>query len=335
MEQRVRERTRELLDSNQYLKESETKIATIVDNIADGVITVDSFGVIESSNLAALQIFGYSSTELVGKSFSTLFPGQETNRTSKLEFNAQAQETTAIAKDGKQFPIEYSVSKMCLNNKTLYIFVLRDITELKATIEKLQHIANHDTLTGLYNRSYLDDVLERTIARVKRGISESCAILYIDLDNFKYVNDTLGHAAGDRVLTDVTRIMKRRARTSDILCRLGGDEFAALIFNANAKTAKEIADTFREKIADYIFQDGHVKVDVGCSIGISIITKDCTSADEELARADYACYQAKRSGRNCVCMFDQGDKTHISTMSLDRSWLRNTRSTKEKDGFKK
>lgn len=310
LERRVKERTRELVESNQDLKESETRIAAIVDNIADGVITVDNAGIIESCNLAALQIFGYDNSELIGLNYSTLFPSYKKVSNYTCQSNSQPLETIATTKYGMDFTIEYSVRNIYVHNRTISIFVFRDISERKATLEHLIHIANHDTLTGLYNRSFLLEELERTVARTKREDSKPCAILYIDLDNFKYVNDTFGHAAGDRVLIDVTQIMKSRARESDILCRLGGDEFVALIFDTSPELAAKIAEAFRQKLANYVYQNGNEKVDVGCSIGISIITKDCKSADEELENADYACYQAKRSGRNCVRMFDPEDKHH-------------------------
>jgi len=310
LEKRVKERTRELIESNQGLKESETRIAAIVDNIADGVITVDNAGIIESSNLAARQIFGYENIEFVGRNYSILFPGHEKESEYLIRSNPRPQETIATTKFGKEFTIEYSVRNIHIQNKTISIFVFRDITERKATLEHLLYIANHDTLTGLYNRSFLHETLERIVARTKRGDSKSSAILYIDLDNFKHVNDNFGHAAGDRVLIEVTQIMKSRARESDILCRIGGDEFVAVIFDTSHKLAGKIAEAFRKKLASYVYQNGNEKVDVGCSIGISIITKDCNSADEELANADYACYQAKRAGRNCVRMFDPKDKHH-------------------------
>lgn len=333
LEERVIERTSELTATNKSLAESEQRISTIVDNIADAVIIVDESGEIESCNNAAQYIFEYSTKELTGKNIQYLFPDLSKKENKFYSIQSEVYETTATKKHGDEFPIEMSVRDIIFDNKHLYTLVMRDITARKAMIDDLKHMADHDPLTGLLNRAYFHDEIERIFDRVKRGNSEPCALLYIDLDNFKYVNDTLGHAAGDRVLIDVTTMLKKRTRKSDVLCRLGGDEFTILIYNTTPKLAEEIANSFRESMSAYVFQEGNETVDVGCSIGISMFTENSKSAELEVSYADFACHQAKLSGRNCVKLFHNNDKELAATNSKDVGWSHRIKDAIEHNKF--
>jgi len=175
-------------------------------------------------------------------------------------------------------------------------------------LDNLRHVADHDALTGLYNRRYFYAELERFLARAHRGKAPACALMFIDLDKFKYINDTFGHAAGDRVLIDVAAIFNARARKTDVLARLGGDEFAVLLYDAGGELAERVGESFRQQIQNYRLQQGSVSVDVGCSIGIAMLDQQSGSLEDVLAQADHACYQAKRAGRNCVRRYDPADR---------------------------
>jgi diguanylate cyclase (GGDEF)-like protein len=344
LETRVQERTGELLESNRHLQNSKSRITAIMENVADGIITYDENNIIESFNRAAEQIFGYSAAEASGRNIAFLIripqslpsasadisdltqhldalnskSGEQSSPVSentvinvdesiwqKKAKGAQSKEVTAMRKDGSVFPLELSVRQITLDNQCLSIAIVRDITERKAELEHLQHLADHDALTGLFNRNFFRQELDRLVEQIKRSEERQSALFYIDLDNFKYVNDTLGHAAGDEVLKDVTAILKTRTRKADLLCRLGGDEFTVIIYNTNEEQAKHIAESFRQEMQSYAYTEGKHKIDVGCSIGIALITQDSKSSESILAHADYACYQAKRSGRNRVCIFNE------------------------------
>lgn len=333
LEDRVVERTNELTETNKTLIESEKRISAIVDNIADAVVIINKSGEIESCNNAAQRIFEYSAKEFEGINIRVLFPSLTEKEQQFYVLQSGEHEVVASRKGGEKFPLEMSVRDIIFDEKQIYILVMRDITTRKAMIDDLKHMADHDPLTGLLNRAFFNDEVERVFDRVKRGSSEPCAILFIDLDNFKYVNDTLGHAAGDRVLIDVTKILKKRTRRSDVLCRLGGDEFTVLIYNTTPKLAEEIANSFRQTMSEYMFQEGNESVDVGCSVGISMITKSSESAEQEISHADYACHQAKNAGRNCVKLFHDDDKEQAATSSKDVGWSRRIKDAIDYDQF--
>jgi diguanylate cyclase (GGDEF)-like protein len=169
------------------------------------------------------------------------------------------------------------------------------------------------------------------VDRVQRD-GPTCALLYIDLDNFKYVNDTLGHAAGDRLLIEVAGILHRRARRGDLVARLGGDEFTVLLYDTHLDMAWHVADSFRHALSE-LRQRGAQQTDIGCSIGVALIEKTARSAEDILARADLACHLAKRGGRNSVHVFDPADESRVTAMSLDMGWTRRIKEAIEQDLF--
>ncbi len=174
-------------------------------------------------------------------------------------------ELTGRHKDGSSFPMAVKISGMWLEDRQKYIAMVSNISERKALIENLRKLAEHDGLTGLYNRSYFHGELERVVERVHRSEVSNCALLYIDLDHFKYVNDTLGHAAGDKLLIEVANILTRRARKSDLVARLGGDEFTVLLYDTDPKLVENVADSFRRQLADYSFSFEGKSATIGCS----------------------------------------------------------------------
>jgi diguanylate cyclase (GGDEF)-like protein/PAS domain S-box-containing protein len=311
LEQRVDERTHELLEANRDLEASRARMAGIMDHVADGVITIDEQGRIESFNRAAEKLFGYEAREVVGAQVSMLMPeehglkhGQYVQRYLDTGegriIGKDPRELTARRKDGTLFPIDLAVSVAQLVRRKLFIGIVRDITERKAMVDGLRHVAAHDALTGLANRRYFHDELGRALERKRRGQTQPGAVLFIDLDNFKHVNDRYGHAAGDRVLVEVTNILTSRVRKSDLLARLGGDEFAVLIHETSRELVTLIAESFRQHIASYHYRQDGADVEVGGSIGVAMIDAHAGSVDEVMARADAACYEAKRAGRNRV-----------------------------------
>ena len=315
LERRVEERTLELVQAMKNLKDSHARTAAIMNNVAEGIVTFDQRGNIESYNPSALALFGNASDELIGRSFDSLFSRKEEHEATEISsqsfVNATAlkegRETREVSirrKDGMLLTIEVGVSSVDFEGVTTYIGVIRDVTERRLMVDQLRYVAEHDALTGLYSRGYFCGELERVILRAHRK-GERCALLFIDLDKFKLVNDTLGHAAGDQVLIDIARILSQRARKSDIVARLGGDEFAILLYNITVELAQRVADSFRQQVLEYRLEVNGVAIDVGCSIGVVYIDNDAVSVEDVMAKADSACYDAKRDGRNAVRVYRQ------------------------------
>lgn len=204
-------------------------------------------------------------------------------------------------KDKVIFYAEVGLSVVVLSNSEIIQVVMRDITERKKHEHKIQHQASHDALTGLINRREFDYKLTSSL---NEAIEEdkSHALCMIDLDHFKQVNDTSGHAAGDELLIQITSLLKKKIRSSDSLARLGGDEFAILLNDCSLEKAKIIADKMRVDVENYDLVWAGVEHHVSLSIGITSITSINKSVDEILKSADLACYKAKESGRNQVCM---------------------------------
>lgn len=339
--------TKTLVAAFQYMQQQiharQQRLETILDNAAEGIITFDAEGRIESFNQAAERLFGYSGIEVAGKDLRLIIPPQTREsrkdylkhfvRTEIQRLIGHEGEVTGRHKDGSTFPMALKVSAMTLDGKQLYTGLVADISERKALLEHLKDMAEHDGLTGLYNRSYFQQELERVVERVKRAGGICCSLLYIDLDNFKYVNDTLGHAAGDRLIIEVAGILDKRARKSDLIARIGGDEFTVLLFDTTPVLSVQVAESFRAKLADYIFMYSGEKIDIGCSIGITGISPKTSSATEVLSQADLACHLAKRGGRNRVHLYNTDDAESAAAMTLDMGWSRRIKEAIEKDGF--
>ncbi|HJS22353.1 MAG TPA: EAL domain-containing protein, partial [Steroidobacteraceae bacterium] len=167
----------------------------------------------------------------------------------------------------------------------------------------LAYQASHDALTGLINRREFESRLNEALLSTRRGESVRCALLYLDLDQFKLVNDTCGHPAGDRLLKQITGLLQTRVRGSDLLARLGGDEFGILLADCSPEQAMKIADNLRQAIRDYRFVWHDGALNVGVSIGIVEITRDTESMAALMSAADVACYAAKDEGRNRVHVY--------------------------------
>ena len=180
----------------------------------------------------------------------------------------------------------------------------RDITDQKAFHQQLTYQAEHDSLTKLFNRHYFQQELERTVARVARNPDMTCALFYIDLDQFKYINDTLGHAAGDSLLVEITQLLLSHVREGDLLARFGGDEFTLLLYNISAADIMSAAEHFRQLFEDYVFLQDGKSFNVSCSIGAALIDPFVETAEEALSHADIACNLAKAQGRNRINLYD-------------------------------
>jgi len=334
---------RDIRDRQELLESREARLATILDNTAEGIIVFDQWGLIESFNHAAVRLFGWGHDEVGGTPIASLLViSQENRRESYLhhflrheikKLVGQEGELIGRHRDGTTFPISIKISPMAIEGKELFVALVADISERRAAINALQHMADHDGLTGLYNRSYFTSELERVVERARRGNDERCVLLYLDLDHFKYVNDTLGHAAGDRLLIKVTSLLTQRARKSDLVARMGGDEFTLLAYNVEPDSLMTMADDLRNRLADICYTEAGQAVTIGCSVGVARITAQTESAARALADADLACHLAKRGGRNRVHLFSETDVDRAKSMTLDMGWSSRIRHAIENNRF--
>ena len=336
-----------LVDSFRHMQgqvnSRQLRLESILDNAAEGIITIDETGTIEIFNDAALKLFSLDYNEVIGMSINQIVNFPETGPYTDfidlcegLPAGIEENETIVevLRRDGSQFPMSVKINKLEIEEKLLYIAMVEDISDRMVMIEHLREMAEHDSLTGLYNRQFFMTELERVVENIRRGNSRSYGLLYIDLDNFKYVNDTLGHAAGDRVLVEVTEMLLKRNRKSDLLVRLGGDEFAILIYDAEEKHVVKAADAHCKLLADYVFKHEGSVVQIGCSIGITLFGDSEIKQEDLLVQADIACHVAKRSGRNRIHVFVADDKKNMAAMSEDMGWARRIKDAIENDRFK-
>ena len=333
----------ELVARNRLIATSEARYVAILDNAAEGIITFDRLGFISSFNRSAEQLFEYETHEIIGREITLLMPTPETfnrsesycehfMRTQIRQLIGHEGEVLGVRKNGSSFHMSLKISSVMLDDEEMYTALAADISERKEMMAHLKSMAEHDGLTGLFNRSYFQEALDRLVELTRRT-KQPNALFYIDLDHFKYVNDTLGHGAGDRLLMEISNILNKRARKSDLVSRLGGDEFTILLYNIPEEQVHSTAEAFRKALADYPFKQGVEQVDIGCSIGVAIINEQTGSAAEILSRADIACHLAKQGGRNRVHIFNTTDEADVTAMSTDMGWSRRIKEAVEKGNF--
>ena len=295
--------------------EREKELAEVtLHSIVDGVITTDAKGCVEYLNPVAEHYLGWSGAEARGKQLSEVYRVvDERNSTliSPLPFTtAQATETDEPAavrlvdRNGRECPVRYSHAPIRGRDGKEHgrIVVFHDVSQIRAMAQQLIWQASHDALTGLVNRREFERRLADLIETAKSQRREH-ALMFMDLDNFKAVNDTCGHGAGDELLRQLTTIMLSRMRGSDTLARLGGDEFGALLESCPADQAVRIANAMRETVREFRFVWEGKTFNVGVSIGLVQITGESEDGDRVMALADACCYEAKNQGRDRVQVY--------------------------------
>ncbi len=216
-------------------------------------------------------------------------------------------EAVLRARHEKPFWASVSITRVEMDGSQMLLMVATDTSEQRELTEMLSYQASHDMLTELYNRREFERRLERARLSMSKG-GPTCALLYIDLDQFKLINDTSGHIAGDQLLAQLALVMREQLRGDDVLARLGGDEFGVLIMDVvDRAAAEEVAERMRRQIDGYVFVWEQTSYTVSASIGVVMIDQPEASLDDLLAHADTACYLAKESGRNRVHFYSAHD----------------------------
>jgi diguanylate cyclase (GGDEF)-like protein/PAS domain S-box-containing protein len=287
-------------------RDREEHARSVLDNVANGIVTISEQGVIESFNRAAIELFGYAEHEAIGALFASIVsakvrddpaaPAIPTAAMVLKDTGGRSVEAVGHRKDGTTFPIELELSDVQLETRKVHIGCLRDIFERQTYTEALRHQALHDDLTGLPNRVLFGDRVNNAIRSALRS-KEPLALLVMDLDGFKQVNDTFGHQCGDLLLKQVAERLVECLRDGDTVARLGGDEFGILPMGGTdlagaAGVAWKVLKAF-----DLPFVLDGDRVDVKASIGMTLVPDHGDNIDELLRRADLAMYDAKRTGR--------------------------------------
>ncbi len=314
----------ERLSAETALKESEEQFRSIQESALDAIITMSSDGVITSWNPQAETIFGWSPEEAVGRPLAdTIIPPQhrdpnagglqrflETGEESVLNMRI---ETTAMRRDGREFSVELAVVPLYRGDKVSFCAFIRDISERQKAEETIRHLAYHDVLTGLPNRALFEERLRIVLAQARRS-RQKVAVLFLDLDRFKLVNETVGQTGGDRLLQELARDFSETVREGDTVARVGGDEFTFLLPGIERS---EDATVAAERILRRLRQPRTVaqqQFRLTASVGITVFPRSAASAEGLLRNADTAMYRAKERGGDHYQLFTPAMKTSLQEL---------------------
>jgi diguanylate cyclase (GGDEF)-like protein/PAS domain S-box-containing protein len=324
-------RQSQLEEALNKLRQLKTSNEILLRSVGEGIIGLASDGIVTFVNPAAEMILGHSATDLIGQPIlkSVIVTAQKHDEPMWTESKiyracsqGQAYHTDVAvfrAVGGKMIPVEYTASPTHQPSGAFdgVVIVFKDITERKKIEEKLNYMAQYDALTGLGNRNLFNSALNNAIT-FSRHSHQPFALLFMDLDRFKQVNDTLGHNAGDLLLKEVSHRISDCIRDTDILCRLGGDEFTIII---NGKAAEQASQRVSEKLISSLSKPFEIfgqELYIGASIGIVYFPGMGEDANELIKNADLAMYQAKHEGRNRYKVFDHGMKAQVEeSMALE------------------
>jgi diguanylate cyclase (GGDEF)-like protein/PAS domain S-box-containing protein len=286
--------------------------AAVFKAAVDSILVIDERGIIQASNPSTQQAFGFAADELLGRNISILMPEPDAQahdgylrayrRGGKAGIIGIGREVMGRRKNGSCFPMHLSVGEFSLDGQRLFVGICHDISERRKFTERISFLASYDSLTGCYNRHQFLQSLGQAMDACEVGGSR-LALLFIDMDGFKRVNDSHGHAIGDRLLRQVAERLGKGLRKSDMLGRVGGDEFVVLIeIGERQGVVEELAQRLIDSLAEPFFIE-ELAIPLRASVGISIFPGYSRSADELMSEADIAMYQAKAEGGGCIRCF--------------------------------
>ncbi|TPQ24753.1 diguanylate cyclase [Methylomonas koyamae] len=303
-----------LKKSHAELRNSETRFRLLLESTGEGIIGLDGSGSCTFVNRSALAMLGYAQDELLGQDVQAMLGWASLERAQLKEESwlenllrdcaSPNNVETFRRKDGSRFLAEYASYPIEINGVIdSSVLVFRDVTESQAQFRKLAYRASHDPLTGLLNRSEFERRLIRVLASMHAGENEH-VLCFLDLDHFKHINDTYGHAAGDYVLRSFSTLLTSKLRQRDTLARLGGDEFALLLEHTPLEYAYDITNELCECVRNMRIAWENQEFSVSASIGIAALARTDNNIANALCHADAACYEAKKKGRNQIYVFN-------------------------------
>ena len=297
------------------LAEEKERLRVTLHSIGDGVISTDARGRILFTNPVAEQMTGWTSADAMGRRVQEIFaitdeatdtpvadPVDETLRKHEPVYLNEA--AALVSRSGERRAIRYSAAPVRAPDGTVIgaVLVFQDVTQSRALQKELAHSAFHDALTGLPNRNAFERALVVAVEQARHERREH-ALCFVDLDRFKQVNDTAGHAAGDALLGQISQAIRHACRSQDFAARIGGDEFAVLLGDCSVRGAEKVAQQIIDAIAAHPFTWRGEPYEIGASVGITTITDRGIDGPRLLAEADAACYAAKHTGRNRLAVF--------------------------------
>ena len=313
-------------------------------SIADGVIRTDAEGAIDFLNPVAERMTGRTLAEAYGRPLSAVYRVvDEATRTPSFDPVEQCiREQRPIAVPGNRVLMSADGVELTITDSAVPIrdrdgeivgavLVFKDLSQVREMEEEMHHLARHDALTGLINRRAFEEEVEEVLDQTK-GSERQHALCYLDLDEFKLINDSCGHSAGDEFIRQITAVLVGKVRPTDIVARMGGDEFAVLLTDCGADRAAIIAEDLAEAIRRVRFLWEDRIYAVGASIGLVPISAESEGAEVVLKAADAACHVAKETGRNRIHVYEDGD-TAIAERTGEMQWISRIHKALAEDRF--
>ncbi|MGB3489213.1 MAG: EAL domain-containing protein [Xanthobacteraceae bacterium] len=326
------------------LKAEKERAQITLASIGDAVMSTDATGKLDYMNAAAERLIGQQASDATGMPLTSLFhlvdEASEQDNDALIDqaspdfgLKPSTQVQLLARHDGSGVPVSLAASPLTIDGIPAgAVFVFHDMTDEQALIGRLSWQATHDALTGLANRRAFEHRLEASLDRLEQSGTQHILML-LDIDQFKIVNDTCGHAAGDELLRQATAILQIPLRRGDLLARLGGDEFAVLIEDCNIDSVTTVAERLRQSVQDAQFEWNGRVFNITVSIGMVPITTAGTSLEETLRAADIACYMAKEKGRNRIQIHHASD-TELQERFGEMNWVLRIHTALEQNRFR-
>ena len=330
LRQRNREVEQRVAEQSAALALEKERAMVTLTSIGDAVITTDANGRVEYLNAAGERLTGWSGAEARGRDLAEVF---RVTLSAAAAPGPAARESLLKSREGPEIAIDQSVSPIRGDDGSVLgsVVVFRDVSRERKLAQEMAYQARHDALTGLLNRRAFEKCLEHLLCAPGRD-GQQHALLYIDLDQFKIVNDLCGHEAGDLLLRQLCALLRNESRHGDALARLGGDEFGMLLPHCPLPEAEKVANKLLQTINGFHFLWKERTFRVGASIGLVPIDDESDGASRILSAADSACYSAKDKGRNRVQIY-RADNAELSDRRSQMQWVTRLRRALEEDLF--
>lgn len=332
------QRTNALMQEKQKFKLLTSTHNRILNSLTNIIIELDEQLKIKFVNQAWCEQTGQSTSQAIDSNY---IESINEDRRYAIEQQLELLKLGKIEKIKFEYTLQTNNSIWCEASFTLlnteaqeknisFTGTIENITERKKSEERLKHVAVHDALTNLHNRYYFDNELHKLTIATHNNKQLQHALLYIDLDNFKIINDTQGHHQGDKVLKEIAKLLSDEISVNDLLCRIGGDEFTIILYNTNLKHADKIANRILNTIACTRFQFNKQVYQVQCSIGVKGIDGQTENPEHYLQHADIAMFAAKKRGKNCVHIYTESDAL-TTQLTTNFEWAQKIQNAVDND----